>query len=639
MSWIQKLYETYGNCEAIAGMDSNDGKAPLLPICHTTQNAQIEIAIDRQGNFLRASVVPKEKTVTLIPCTEISGGRANVEAPHALCDKLQYVAGDYVLYGGRKKHYFSSYRENLSKWCSSQHSHPKAEAVLMYISKGDVIKDLIGANVLYIGKDGRLLEKWDNQKDDIIPDIFKIASHSDQRETFIRWIIEIPGEEQTKTWTDKSLFYSWIQYYTNLQQTQELCYVNGFEMTAARLHPMKIRNSGDKAKLISSNDSDGFTFRGRFTSASQTCGVGFEVTQKAHNALKWLISRQGYTKDTQAIVAWATNGKDVPDVTNDLLSMIGINDLAEDSKGEIFTAQTFAMKFKSTMKGYRKELKEANSIVVMALDSATPGRLSITFYRELTGSKFLDRIESWHNTCGWIHDYRFVEVDDVKKGKKVRKQIRFEGAPSPKDIAESIHGNKSEKLFNATVERLLPCIVDGRSIPRDLVESAVRRVASNRVVLETWEWNKALSIACALYRKMHEKEEFIVGLDENRKTRDYLYGRLLGLAESIEQWALSENEKERQTTAARLMQRFATHPYSTWRNIELALTPYKARLGLKSAKRQQMISKIISAFEPEEFISDRKLSGEFLLGYHCQREALFRQKETDKHSEKDEAGE
>ncbi len=167
----------------------------------------------------------------------------------------------------------------------------------------------------------------------------------------------------------------------------------------------------------------------------------------------------------------------------------------------------------------------------------------------------------------------------------------------------------------------------------------MRRVASNRVVLETWEWNKALSIACALYRKMHEKEEFIVGLDENRKTRDYLYGRLLGLAESIEQWALSENEKERQTTAARLMQRFATHPYSTWRNIELALTPYKARLGLKSAKRQQMISKIISAFEPEEFISDRKLSGEFLLGYHCQREALFRQKETDKHPEKDEAGE
>lgn len=631
MSWIQKLYETYENCESMAGIATNDSKATLLPICHTTQNAQIEIAIDSQGNFLRTRVIPKKETVTLIPCTEESAGRANVEAPHALCDKLQYVAGDYVLYGGKKKHYFNSYHENLSRWCASAYRHPKAEAVLKYISKGNVIKDLINANVLHIGDDGKLIEKWDKQKDEIIPDIFKIASSSDQTETFVRWKIEVPGDNQSEAWTDKSLFNSWIRYYTNLQQTRELCYVNGIEMPAARLHPMKIRNSGDKAKLISSNDSEGFTFRGRFTSASQTCGVGFEVTQKAHNALKWLISRQGYKNDTQAIVAWATNGKDVPDVTKDLLSIIGIEELAEDSVSEVFTAQTFASKFNSTLAGYRKELGNTNNIVVMALDSATTGRLSITFYREMTGSEFLDRIENWHNTCSWIHDYRSAEVDDGKNGKKVRKSIRFVGAPSPKDIAESIHGKKSEKLHNATVERLLPCIVDGKSIPRDLVESAVRR-ASNRVGLEPWEWNKALSIACALYRKMHEREGFMMGLDEDRKTRDYLFGRLLALAERIEQWALSESEKERPTTAARLMQRFAAHPYSTWRNIELSLTPYKARLGMKSAKMQQMISDIIAAFEPEEFINDKKLSGEFLLGYHCQREALSKQKETDKNA-------
>lgn len=113
-----------------------------------------------------------------------------------------------------------------------------------------------------------------------------------------------------------------------------------------------------------------------------------------------------------------------------------------------------------------------------------------------------------------------------------------------------------------------------------------------------------------------------MALEENRKTRDYLYGRLLALAESLEKWALDISHENRDTNAARLMQRFAERPYSTWRTIELSLAPYKARLGGKSIKRQRMIDDVIASFNPEDFISDKRLSGEFLLGYHCQRAAL-----------------
>jgi CRISPR-associated protein Csd1 len=111
-------------------------------------------------------------------------------------------------------------------------------------------------------------------------------------------------------------------------------------------------------------------------------------------------------------------------------------------------------------------------------------------------------------------------------------------------------------------------------------------------------------------------------LDPNRKTRDYLYGRLLALAESLEEWALNKAGEDRPTNAARLMQRFSEHPYSTWRTIELALTPYKARLGGKSKKRQRLIDEVVASFENGDFTSDKRLSGEFLLGYHCQREFL-----------------
>jgi CRISPR-associated protein Csd1 len=156
----------------------------------------------------------------------------------------------------------------------------------------------------------------------------------------------------------------------------------------------------------------------------------------------------------------------------------------------------------------------------------------------------------------------------------------------------------------------------------------VRR-ASNRVGIKDPkdkrenEWNKTLSIACALFKKSKQgKENYDMALDLNRKTRDYLYGRLLALADSLEEWALSEAKENRSTNAARLMQRFAERPYSTWRTLELALTPYKARLGGKSKKRQRMIDEVIASFSGNDFINDKRLSGEFLLGYHCQREYL-----------------
>jgi CRISPR-associated protein Csd1 len=279
------------------------------------------------------------------------------------------------------------------------------------------------------------------------------------------------------------------------------------------------------------------------------------------------------------------------------------------------------MKLRNKIAGYKADLGDTSGVVVMGLDSATAGRMAITFYRELTGSDFLKRIEQWHETCAWVHNYRFIESNDNKK--KKRTYLRFVGAPAPKDIAEAAYGIRADdKLKKATVERLLPCIIDGQKIPRDIVDSAIRR-ACNRAGMDGWEWNKTLSIACALFRKLNEKEGYSMALDESRRTRDYLYGRLLALADSLEQWALNKAGEDRQTNAARLMQRFADHPYSTWKTIELSLAPYKARLGGQSQKRQALIDKVHSMFgSPEDYIGDKKLSGEFLLGYHCQREAL-----------------
>lgn len=616
MSWIQRLSETYDNCQELIGVETEDKRVPLLPVCHTTQMAHVEIVIDGNGSFRRAYIVPKKDARTIIPCTEKSIDRKH-EAPHPLSDKLQYVAGDFSKYVKSKESYFESYQNLITQWCNSDYTDPKINAVLKYISKRNLIEDLINYQILYLGDDGFLLERKKGDKAENLPTIFKVSTS--QQDAFIRWIVEIPGDPESKVWRNQNLWQQWILFQFSLMTNNSLCYVTGEQCYIAKLHPAKILSDGDSAKLISSNDTRGFTFCGRFAIADQAASIGFESSQKAHFALRWLFDRQGYRNGSLGIVAWATSGVQVPKPTDDPVDIIGIAPSEIHSE----TAQTAALKFKKRIAGYGKEIGNTTNIVVLAINSATTGRSAITYYQELEGSDYLQRIDSWHNTCSWLHRYKIKDRinPDTKKTEKIH--VPFIGAPAPVEIAKAVYGkNIDDKLERHTISRILPCIIEGRPLPRDLMESAVRR-ASNRISMDPWEWEKTLSIACALFKKYHEKEKYDMSLDLNNTNRDYLYGRLLAIAETLERQALSAAGEKRETNAARLMQRFSDHPFTTWRTIELSLAPYKTRLGARSRKYQDLIDEIMASFKGDDFLNDSKLSGEFLLGYHCQREAFW----------------
>lgn len=626
MSWMQKLYETYEKAVETA---EATGESPPLPPGHITQQVHIEIAIDAEGNFLRASMVGKEET--LIPATESSASRTSGGAPHPLCDKIQYVAGDYKEYGGEKKTYFDDFetgketREGyltlLGKW-SKASGNPKVNAVYRYVSKRSVVSDLIREKVLFVGSDGKLLASWPLADDEplLFKSMVKKAGAIDQGDAMLRWLVDIPSEKENRVWKDEEVISSWIAYDAS-QNTQEgLCFVSGKEMTLSSLHPARVRHAADKAKLVSANDETGFTFRGRFIDATQACSVGFDTTQKAHSALRWLVGRQSFRNEDQVIVSWNTScGKTPPLMENSadaLLSDLaldgGLDGLSagEQSIGDI--GQAYAKKLSQKIAGYKQNLDDQSEIVVMALDSATPGRMSITFYRELKGSEFLECIEEWHKSYAWFQYYG--------------KANRFIGAPAPKDIALAAYGRRIDnKLNKSTVSRILPCIVDLLPIPRDLERSVFLR-AVNRVSMEYWEWENALGIACGLYKGLNKEMNYDMSLENERKTRDYLYGRLLAVAERTEQIALLRAGELRDTNAAKLMHRFSERPYSTWRQIELALIPYKSRLlGSRTAfleKMNNLLDDIHNMFETVDFTNDLPLTGEFLLGYHCQRRDL-----------------
>ena len=159
--------------------------------------------------------------------------------------------------------------------------------------------------------------------------------------------------------------------------------------------------------------------------------------------------------------------------------------------------------------------------------------------------------------------------------------------------------------------------------------------------MDTWEWERALGVACSLYRKQQKNlklYDHTMSLDRKRNTRDYLYGRLLAVADHLEGSALRAANENRDTNAARLMQRFADHPYTTWRTIELSLDPYRRRLQANAPGLLNLFTKeldeIMGLFIPDQFTKDDKLEGEFLLAYHTQRTALWTKQPKDEDSEK-----
>ncbi|TRZ65878.1 MAG: type I-C CRISPR-associated protein Cas8c/Csd1 [Rhodocyclaceae bacterium] len=620
MGWLQRLVETYDAC---VGREQF-AKEPLPPISHTPQQAHIEIVLDAKGNFRRAQIVQKEET--LIPATEESAGRVGTKPPpHPLCDKIQYVAGDYSAMGGTKPSFHAEYLELLAAWCDSSHAHPKAQAVLEYVRRGTVVADLVKEKLLHLSGDEKLLTRWESEG--AAPDIFRLLTaqknqggqmRRDQGNAFVRWCVEIPGDPVPAVWRDSELQSAWVLFNASRMGNSGLCMATGeTDAVLAASHPKRLRHPGDGAKLISSNDASGYTFRGRFTddSGDQACGVGYVASQKAHLALRWLIGRQAFRNGDQVVVSWCVDGERIPDPLADTFALFGLESETADTGYQGDAGQAYALALQNKIAGYRATLPASSNVVVMGIDAATPGRMAITFYREFGGAEFLDRVEAWHVSFAWHQNFG--------------KQRKFVGVPAPRDIAEAAYGQKvDERLRKATVERLLPCIIDGRPLPRDLVESTFRR-AIRRAGRDNWEWEKTLGIACALfcgYQHHLTQGSYAMTLELNRCTRDYLFGRLLSIAEHLEQRALYYGGEKRDTHAAKLMQRFADRPCATWRQIELALTPSKSRLRSRSPgylhKLEQQIDQIVGQFQTGDFADNRKLTCEFLLGYHCQRAHL-----------------
>ena len=590
-------------------------------------------------------------------------------APHPLHDKLIYIARDCDLYREERdkegRSPYSLYVELLGKWVQSPYSTPKVEAVYKYVTQHDIIDDLCRDNppVLYRDEDGKIMQKWP-YKDQEKPLIFSVIV-DDIFKSVVRFrVIDVPGDNEPDLWKDQELQRQYIAFFEHeFSKDLELCYATGKMMRPAGKQGKGIRFSGDGAKLISSNDNQWFTFRGRFENAHECLSLGHETLQKATNALAWLIRNQGHNCDGRVFLAWSSS-MPIPSVLSDTEEVIA----AEESFADLLSAppemtrpqtqEEWEVSFDKAIKGYSHVFKQdpAAKANVMVLDAATLGRLSICYYDEFSGMDFINRIEKWHESGFWIQH----KDDPARKGNKQRdKKVdrryhrtapKYVGVPSPLNIIKACYGenvNSSKKKME--IERIFYCIVQGRPLPFDIERCVVQRVVTraNKALGDNYfYWRQqivepACTVICNRWNQTHPKEVYEVALDETNRNRDYLFGRLLAVADQIERSTFKgKDQYSRLTNAMKYMEVFSMRPAKTWMTIHNRLLPYMQKQKEKyGTKELDLLARITDLFQEEEFVSDAPLGSRFLLGFYSQQVVIQQESQAYTDSKNSQSGE
>lgn len=612
MTWLNDLCQVYDqNIER----QSDTQAYQLMPVGYMTTTTHIEITLDYQGNYQDSKVLPA-KTLTMIPCTIKSAGRSSGVTPQPLADNLGYLAGDLEKYGGKyrvdgktKQTAFESYLAQLKGWAESLEAVVEIKAVYKYIAKKSLIQDLAKSNILYITSNGVLPDKWPGDiKDPQKNEIFNVVTGS-QVKAFVRFNV-VDGSDTLPLWKRPEVILSWQKYYQRylLENNQlNLDYITGKMMVATPNHARDLRHSGDSARLISSNDTSGYTYRGRFEKAEQAVSIGYEASNKAFNALKWLIRQQGYKLNNRIFLTWGDVDPSILQVTDRFGNFKEIKD-----RTDVNYARN---RFRNFLKGKVSNLQSNRSVHLMILDSSTPGRMDILSYQTLEMQIYINQIAAW---------FEKMTIQVLRQG-----QIEFKTL-SLVELAYATYGAKaSHEVIKNTVMRLILCVTGNKSIPID-IENRLYKVAqqplrNNTTPIENNDWYQAVQALVAVLQKKDKKEGFALGLNENYDDRSYLYGRLLAVANKIEADILSQNDIKRPTAAKRYMNAFAQHPDSTWLVIYKLLQPYLAK-NKRSNYYGKLIGEIYQKIDATT-LYNKPLNARFIAGFYVQNTDLYTKKD------------
>ncbi len=636
MSLWSNLLQTYDAVNSAAGImpPNEDVDKTLLPLYHTTLKTQLQVTLGETGQPIKIERDHADVEI-IAPCTEQSMGRSGtVLPPHPLFDQLQYIDTKY----DAAKH--ESYLIQLDSWRAD---NVKLNAIYQYLSQHSVIEDARARGI-----------EIDLKKDS------KIG---------VRFAVRVRGDSEPEVWEDREIQNLWIAHEEQKRHGDSL----GIDLLGETLYkrsvnfPKKIVKVNGNAKLLSSDDKGRkFVFRGRFINRDEALNIDALTSQKIHSTLRWLASNNGTLTGSQDIVIWAIDSHptdNVLDPTGNSHDVAGQFDERTDSEkivdAGIQTYVDYAELFGKLLRGCGNkkvlpQIKQHNRRIVVAIfdaATATSGRLSVTFYRELSKDEYIESVLQWHEDSAWyltrFDDKKTNITNDeatrkFKKDTDKTKSIPYIGAPSFKDIINCVystddHSSDSYKRFAKYVKKqLVECMFSSTGFSASLLQPAFHKVTRPLSYDNMSVWRHDLEVACSMWKKhyidqdkklpLSERNNITMELDEKRTDRDYLFGQLLALADNYEYRVLLRQSDgktpDRTTNAVKLMNNFVAKPSATWLTLRQQLNPY-ILASTDGSFFQSEIDEVMSKFREGDFESNKPLSSLFLLGYSHKRRQLI----------------
>lgn len=601
MGLMKQAYDTYCAMENRYAGVYGEQREPLVPVSHQIVNAELELTLDADGELMDARAVEKERAATIIPVTEASSGRTgDTSCAHPLCDQLRFFSPTYPSK-------YEAYLTQLHRWECSPYGHPKLSAVARYVERGTILDDLACRGLITLDEKGLPVKE----------------------KQMVRWRVETGAENEIPAcWQDQSLFRAFIRYYASVK-TQEpvFCMISGRCAPPACQHPKKIitvkvdGHSCANAKLISANDTNGFTYRGRFTDDSQAVTVSYEASQKIHSALHWLAANQGVFIGGRTFLCWNPQGIEIPSPQAAFLRRNTARQIKYSDYRRVLL---------ETLRGWQETIPRDAGAVAAAFDAATSGRLSVTYYSELPALELARRLHDWDAACCW--EYGIFGVQSP-------------GLPQVVDCAfgtvrvanKQTKQETDERVMRQQVQRLFSCRIGRGKMPADFARGVADK-ASGLQIMDAALRNNVLFTACAVLRKYYidwHQEEWNMALEDQKQDISYQYGRLLAVYEKLEQDTYDGND-QRETNAIRMQPVFAKRPRYASRIIwEQLKKGYYSKLN-PSARiyYDRLIGQIIGQIsECPQAEREEALKDTYLFGYYLQRNALYTSNKTDNSQE------
>lgn len=595
MGLFQNAYETYERNPKRVG-EYIEGQEPLAPVGHIITSAEFEVTIGDDGRFIAAAQRDKKAPKIIIPVTEESAARTSAPSPHPLCDQIGYLAA----FDDKSRSNQQLYLTQLEEWMNSAWGDPKLHAVYAYVQSNALLRDLETALGIPFASDRNAADKF--------------------RRSMVIWKIYGTGGEP-RVWQDVSLMEKYAAFALDRSAGNRAhCMISGRYEKEATQHMKGVFALNGNAKLISANDKTNFTYRGRFLKPEEALTVSYEASQKAHNALKWVISNQGVVLGGRAYLSWCPEGISVPMSTEPFLEAAGIQ------RFESTNPSDYRDQLEKALQGYQSKIADlvTSKTIIAAFDAATTGRLALTSYSEMATSDYFRRLVDWDQTCSWYFGRRGLIL-----------------APAIRNIARYAFGNERDRSGNGRIEiddrvlkqqcdRLIHCRIGEAMLPADIVRYLAQK-ASNLVNYAKYSRENLLSIACAVIRKYHMdhgEEEWTMELDQEKRDRSYQYGRLLAVYEKVERDTY-DREETREPNAMRLQSIYCRQPlhyaYELDKQMERAYFP-----RLKNGARvfyKDLIGEIMEQIHmaPEQNWN-KPLEDTYLMGYYLQRKSLYTKK-------------